>query len=433
MSQEPSEHRVYASALDAIRVALSEQGSFDSACDAVRYARFSCQGSLPSFSRMSSSEDTTPFVRTVSMELAAKAAAEEAAAAAAAEAAFVESVRKEAARVKTAEVPTSWLQVIIRTALIIVTFLMLALLVFPPLSSRSPGPRFTQDIPIEFGHNGGGGHAPENTLAAIEFAAARKARGVELDVLLTQDNVLVAFHDTDVSLKTDGSGSVAATTYPDLEKLNAAHSFCHGPIDAGAPPPPSNGGRKAFCAQPHRIPTLLEAVDLALKLKLLVILEAKPGIDVGASVPLLSDLFESRPALYEQALVISFLPHFLYQIKHANPKVATVLLFGRQSVSHLCRSNRTAGGPLCYAPSVIDAFLYHTSVSSWWARFLGLSGLAPHISVATPALLSSLSGHCHYTEDGHAPPCFLYVWGGRRVVDAEVPPATTAFTMDYLS
>ncbi len=50
-------------------------------------------------------------------------------------------------------------------------------------------------IPIAFGHRGARGHAPENTLDGFDLALRLGANGLESDVWLTADGVVVLDHD----------------------------------------------------------------------------------------------------------------------------------------------------------------------------------------------------------------------------------------------
>src|SRR3982750_2482677 len=49
--------------------------------------------------------------------------------------------------------------------------------------------------PLNIAHRGGAALMPENTLAAFKDAMARGCDGVELDVQLTRDGVVVVHHD----------------------------------------------------------------------------------------------------------------------------------------------------------------------------------------------------------------------------------------------
>jgi glycerophosphoryl diester phosphodiesterase len=52
-----------------------------------------------------------------------------------------------------------------------------------------------RDTPIAFAHRGARAHAPENTLEAFTLALKLGATGIESDVWVTQDNVVVLDHD----------------------------------------------------------------------------------------------------------------------------------------------------------------------------------------------------------------------------------------------
>ena len=75
-------------------------------------------------------------------------------------------------------------------------------------------------------HRGFSGRYPENTLLAFEKALEAGADGMELDVHLTKDNVLVIIHDEELERTTDGSGLVREHTYAQLQKLDASATYC---------------------------------------------------------------------------------------------------------------------------------------------------------------------------------------------------------------
>ena len=76
---------------------------------------------------------------------------------------------------------------------------------------------------LKIGHRGAAGHAPENTLAAIQKGIALGVDFVEIDVRRTADGVLVALHDETVDRTTNGNGRVDHLSLPDLKKLRAGN------------------------------------------------------------------------------------------------------------------------------------------------------------------------------------------------------------------
>ncbi|HSV90320.1 MAG TPA: glycerophosphodiester phosphodiesterase family protein, partial [Nitrospiraceae bacterium] len=74
---------------------------------------------------------------------------------------------------------------------------------------------------MRIGHRGAAGHAPENTLAAIQKGIALGVNSVEIDVRRTADGVLVVLHDATVNRTTNGKGRVDRMCLRDIKKLDA--------------------------------------------------------------------------------------------------------------------------------------------------------------------------------------------------------------------
>lgn len=77
-------------------------------------------------------------------------------------------------------------------------------------------------IPL-YAHRGASSEKPENTLAAFSRALELKTFGIELDVHLTRDGVLVVIHDESVNRTTNGTGLIAECTYAELRTLDAGN------------------------------------------------------------------------------------------------------------------------------------------------------------------------------------------------------------------
>ena|SRR5436190_5868973 len=81
---------------------------------------------------------------------------------------------------------------------------------------------FTSSIPgrpLVFAHRGGSALAPENTMAAFANGLSLGADGIELDVHLSSDGVVMVIHDATVDRTTTGRGTVALMTAADLARL----------------------------------------------------------------------------------------------------------------------------------------------------------------------------------------------------------------------
>jgi len=74
-------------------------------------------------------------------------------------------------------------------------------------------------------HRGASAVAPESTRAAIRGAVRAGADHVELDVRMTRDHRLIAFHDERLERTTDGTGRVAQRRYAEIAKLDAGSWF----------------------------------------------------------------------------------------------------------------------------------------------------------------------------------------------------------------
>jgi len=76
-----------------------------------------------------------------------------------------------------------------------------------------------------FAHRGGAALRPENTMLAFDHGLACGADGLEFDVRLSRDGVVVVHHDATLDRTTNGSGPLAARTADELARLDAGHHF----------------------------------------------------------------------------------------------------------------------------------------------------------------------------------------------------------------
>lgn len=82
-------------------------------------------------------------------------------------------------------------------------------------------PFFSRTRPLVFAHRGGCTLGPENTFTAFGRGIAAGADGLEMDVHLSADGVVVVHHDETLDRTTSGSGPIAARTADELARLDA--------------------------------------------------------------------------------------------------------------------------------------------------------------------------------------------------------------------
>jgi glycerophosphoryl diester phosphodiesterase len=78
---------------------------------------------------------------------------------------------------------------------------------------------FVSSRPLVFAHRGGAALAPENTLDAFDNGLAIGADGIELDVRLSRDGVVVVHHDATLDRTTPLRGRVAAYRTDELANV----------------------------------------------------------------------------------------------------------------------------------------------------------------------------------------------------------------------
>jgi glycerophosphoryl diester phosphodiesterase len=81
-------------------------------------------------------------------------------------------------------------------------------------------PALASTRPLVFAHRGGSKLAPENTMQAFDRGMAAGADGLELDVRLSKDGVVVVHHDPLLDRTTRGNGPLGDRTAAELAELN---------------------------------------------------------------------------------------------------------------------------------------------------------------------------------------------------------------------
>lgn len=94
--------------------------------------------------------------------------------------------------------------------------------------------------PLAFAHRGGAALRPENTIEAFDHGLSFGADGLELDVHLSRDGVVVIHHDDRLERTTDATGPVSALTADELARVDAGYRFTPS-ATAGTPAFPFRG------------------------------------------------------------------------------------------------------------------------------------------------------------------------------------------------
>jgi glycerophosphoryl diester phosphodiesterase len=94
--------------------------------------------------------------------------------------------------------------------------------------------------PLAFAHRGGAALRPENTIEAFDNGLSLGADGIEFDVHLSRDGVVVIHHDDTLDRTTGARGPLAAMTADELARVDAGYWFTPDPA-AQAPSYPFRG------------------------------------------------------------------------------------------------------------------------------------------------------------------------------------------------
>lgn len=214
-------------------------------------------------------------------------------------------------------------------------------------------------------HRGSSAEAPENSVEAFELAIAQGADGIELDVQLTADGVVVVCHDETIDRTSDGSGSIATMT---LEQLRA-FTF--------------NNGMDGFTS---RIPTLAEVYDLVADTNLRVNVELKnsvvdyTGMEAAAEATLAASRLSSQAR--ERIIYSSFNHRSLALLASSGAEAPLGVLFFERMV-------RSWDYARSFGATALHPF--HGSLAADEIESAHLSGVAVHPwTIDDPAVMATM-------------------------------------------
>ncbi|MDE5977867.1 MAG: glycerophosphoryl diester phosphodiesterase membrane domain-containing protein [Turicibacter sp.] len=154
-------------------------------------------------------------------------------------------------------------------------------------------------------HRASAAHAPENTLAALDYAILMGAQIAEIDVQLTKDGEIILMHDANLKRTTGFDQRVSESTYSTIQSLEAGSHFS-----------------EAFTGEP--IPTLEEVLQQS-KGQISLIIEIKEKEHPVQAVQKIIQLIEEYE-MEEECLIGSMDYHVLQTVKRMNPTLQTVYI-----------------------------------------------------------------------------------------------------------
>ncbi len=146
-----------------------------------------------------------------------------------------------------------------------------------------------------FAHRGASIKAPENTLKAFDLAIKEGANGIEFDIRLSADEVIVVIHDGTINRTSNSTGKVNSLTLEELQKFD----FGEG----------------------EKIPTLKEVLEKFGNKYWLNIEIKEEGFEL-----ILVDLLKELK-VKEKIVISSFLIPALLKIKKIAPEIPTGYLY----------------------------------------------------------------------------------------------------------
>lgn len=182
--------------------------------------------------------------------------------------------------------------------------------------------------PLIIAHRGASALAPENTLAAFAKAIADGAEGLEFDVRLAKDNVVV-FHDATLGRLTDNKRLISNFTAAELQKFDVGSWFNR--LRPGC-------ADEKFAAE--RIPTLKQLLEFLKDFKGLIYIELKcRESEIEKLVKAVCELI-ANSHLLSQIIVKSFQLEAIPQIRRTCPKIKTAALFAPKIMTILRKEKR---------------------------------------------------------------------------------------------
>lgn len=176
---------------------------------------------------------------------------------------------------------------------------------------------------VNIAHRGASGHAPENTIAAIELAIEMGADMIAIDVHVTKDGEVVVLHDETMERTTNGKGNVHELTLAEIKQLDAGSWF-----DA------KYAGEK--------VPTLDEVLKhINGRVECLIELKSKGKVYYEGFAELVADIIENNEAV-DWTILESYNEKYLDEVYEYDPRIQIKqILIGEDNTNLLTYFVRT--------------------------------------------------------------------------------------------
>lgn len=161
---------------------------------------------------------------------------------------------------------------------------------------------------LNIAHRGFSGKYPENTMIAFKKAVEVGCDGIETDVHITKDGVIVICHDEMLYRTTNGEGFIKDLTYNEIKKLDAGIKF-----------------GEEF--KNTRIPNIDEFFNYMKNKNLLINIELKNGIIEYENLEkrIIEKVYEYK--LKDRVILSSFNHYSMAKVKAIDSSIKTGLLY----------------------------------------------------------------------------------------------------------
>ena len=153
-----------------------------------------------------------------------------------------------------------------------------------------------------YGHRGFSGRYPENTMLSFEKAIEAGCEGMEFDVHLTKDNVLVIIHDEKIDRTSNKTGYVKDMTYEELCSVDFSYKY---------------KGEVPF----QKIPTLQEYFELVKDLDIISNIELKTGVFEYPGIEKAVYELICKYNMKDKVIISSFNHHSVMRMKALDPNI----------------------------------------------------------------------------------------------------------------